>query len=527
MDHELIDAVTALAERLVDLAAQDDDLRYRLRALAGAVLTATGRQAAISVRMPVPGGHGADGEARVEPELVLAPAVEEVPQITAAVPQIVQEPLPLPELTLGRSRPPEPEPLPPAPATSVRPATSGADLATVEAHCRLKAEGIRWAVTRRRLKDEGADFRVEIAPKDRDILDRAGDIGCYLWMNSPDFASPGEPASLEGVAGWFEAVADAVALVRGMLPDVEANREFFEPALDLVAEAQSALRVVVERINRTQDPDQYRAYDWLRGVASREQIYIRRHMRLDDPADPAAHPDFDGRLEDLDKRFDDVRGRARGRKSAMSRLRYHAKLIGEGTEGLHHWRKVAGAIDELLGLGVPASSVDVREVLLPVLEKLPEEEEFSQGFDLVFREIDRYLAGRTLTSGATAADAPTVQVAEVARLLEGKTVLLIGGMRRPEAQRALESAFGLDELIWFETREHESIDVFEPYVARPKVVLVLLAIRWSSHSYEGVKRFCDDHGKPMVRLPGGYGVNQVAAQIVDQCSGQLGGRVIS
>ena len=118
---------------------------------------------------------------------------------------------------------------------------------------------------------------------------------------------------------------------------------------------------------------------------------------------------------------------------------------------------------------------------------------------------------------------PTAEVAEASRLLKGKCALMIGGVRRPESHEALKAAFGLKELVWFETREHESIDVFEPYVARPDVALVLLAIRWSSHSFGDVKRFCDDHGKPIVRLPGGYGVNQVAAQILAQGSGRLGG----
>src|SRR6185437_10621795 len=153
-----------------------------------------------------------------------------------------------------------------------------------------------------------------------------------------------------------------------------------------------------------------------------------------------------------------------------------------------------------------------------VLDMMPEGEEevFSTGFHRVLREIDRYLANRTPTT-EVAADVPTAAVLEVTRLLKGKGVVLIGGQRRPEAHEALKAAFGLKELVWFETREHESIDVFEPYVA-----LVLLAIRWSSHSYGEVKRFCDRNGKPMVRLPGGYGVNQVAAQSLAQCSEQLG-----
>ena len=89
-------------------------------------------------------------------------------------------------------------------------------------------------------------------------------------------------------------------------------------------------------------------------------------------------------------------------------------------------------------------------------------------------------------------------------------------------QEALKTAFGLKELFSIETREHESIDDFEPYVARPEVSLVLLAIRWTRHSYGETKEFCDKYGKPLVRLPGGYDPNQVAFQILEQCGERLG-----
>ena len=112
---------------------------------------------------------------------------------------------------------------------------------------------------------------------------------------------------------------------------------------------------------------------------------------------------------------------------------------------------------------------------------------------------------------------------EARRLLAGRSAVLIGGTCRHDAQRELEAALGLKELVWVETKEHQSVETFEPAVARPDVALVLLAIRWASHGFGDVKRSCDRHGKPLVRLPGGYSPNQVAAQIVAQCSGQLGG----
>ena len=100
-------------------------------------------------------------------------------------------------------------------------------------------------------------------------------------------------------------------------------------------------------------------------------------------------------------------------------------------------------------------------------------------------------------------------------------MVLIGGDRRPYAEQSLKEAFGLRELFWITTREHESNDGFGPYIARPDVALVLLAIRWSSHSYGDVRVFCERHGRPLVRLPAGYNANQLASQILEQCSERL------
>jgi hypothetical protein len=160
-------------------------------------------------------------------------------------------------------------------------------------------------------------------------------------------------------------------------------------------------------------------------------------------------------------------------------------------------------------------------LLLPVLDDMPELADLPPGFHLVLREIDRYLASRPPAAGVVRPPEPTAEVKEAARLLGGKSVVLIGGDRRPDALEALRTSFGLGELLWVETREHQSLEGFEAYVARPDVAVVLLAIRWSSHSFGEVKQFCDRHGKPLVRLPAGYSPNQVALQLLSQCSGRL------
>ena len=102
-------------------------------------------------------------------------------------------------------------------------------------------------------------------------------------------------------------------------------------------------------------------------------------------------------------------------------------------------------------------------------------------------------------------------------------VIEVGGEPRPEAKRSLEKALQLEELLWVTSSKHQSIETFEPVIARPDVALVLLAIRWSSHPFGDVRNFCEQYGKPLVRLPAGYNANQVAAQVLAQASSQLGG----
>jgi hypothetical protein len=158
-----------------------------------------------------------------------------------------------------------------------------------------------------------------------------------------------------------------------------------------------------------------------------------------------------------------------------------------------------------------------------VFDAVPDETELTPAVALVFREIDRYLATRPAAEEPRAAEAASAEVAEVRGLLAGKQMVLIGGQVRPPRRDALIDAFGLADLAWVTTEEHESLTVFEAPIARPEVAVVLLAIRWSSHSYAGVQEYCDRYGKLLVRLPAGYHPNQVAHQILSQVGHRLRG----
>jgi len=404
--------------------------------------------------------------------------------------------------------------------------TSDSELPMIEARCRLKAEACRWAEQRRRLLSQALDYRTEVEPKDRDLIWQAKQLpDCFLWMCHSSGPNPADPSKWLVLAGCFEVLADALAIIRKMLEDAEESSESFEQAVDLLAEAQSALRVAVTQLEGPPtDHDQARVFGWLKSVAMQRQIFIRRHMRLDDPADPNRWSELGVRLAEFQVQWEEGRRKVLHRKKTIGRVRYKLSQLHvlSPEDTVHAWNSIADDIDELVRGGMPPSNVELRDLLIEHVDELPEMALMPKGFQLTMREIDRFLTSSPSRAEeenevATGPD----QLDDVAAMLAGRAVVLIGGDRRPHAAEALERAFQLSELIWIDTRAHESISGFEPYVARPEVAMVLLAIRWSSHSYGEVQDFCRRYDKPLVRLPGGYNPRQVAAQILQQCSQRL------
>lgn len=245
-------------------------------------------------------------------------------------------------------------------------------------------------------------------------------------------------------------------------------------------------------------------------------------MRIDDPADPANSHDLAARIEALDDRLQMANDRDKKRRKLLGKVRYEANRIRNGSaHPLQHWETAIHSINELIEDGMPPSNRDIRELLLPIIDALPNVVDVPANVERVLREIDRHVATIVMTDAPAAVEEPSKQVLQVTPLLKGKALVFIGGEPRPHAQQAIKSAFGLSELIWVETTAHESFTTFEKHVARNDVAAVLLAIRWSSHSFGNVQQFCEKYGKPLVRLAAGYSPNQIASQIIEQCSERL------
>ena len=419
-------------------------------------------------------------------------------------------------MTLGQSRQSHVQPL--ISIATGRRVQRASEVASIEARCRRKAEAARWVAESQRRLREGTEYRDALQFPDQELASWAESLAVrFYWKSAEKTTGPIDVSVLDDVAGCFETVAESLALAA----ESERRAKAYGQRLPLVAEAQSALRRSLQRLDINDDSDQMDTYEWLRTTAAIHRVYLRRHMRADDLAEPSDWPALLARIEEA---------RAGGKwlpmeAAELARIREHQERICQGVGEERDWHALIEGVARLVGLGMPSSRKEFRDLLLPIIDDVPDRDDWPDGFRLALQAIDRYLATRSESIPLAGQSLPerSAEVQEVARLLKGRSVVLIGGSRRREAQHALQSAFELAAVFWIETREHESFAGFEPLIARPEVALVMLAIRWSSHGFGEVRHLCDKYDKPLVRLPGGYSPNQVAAQILTQCSQRLRG----
>ncbi len=522
----------SLVERLEELDKQDAQIRAELRHVGHTLMALADEAGPSSPADNAPKAPATTPPSMPAPTVPAPPApAPSVPPPAPLVPSTLSPPVPASSSPMSRTpsvspayrvAAPESSPLPP----SFGPTVTDEDLPIIEARCRLKAEAARFAAARLvRLRD-GDDSFADFEANYHDLIARAKALpDCFLWMcRSEDFRDA-DAKQFDDLAGCFDAAAHVLRLLQPLVSSPESDSGPVEQAILLCAEAQSAIWKAVANVSRLQDADQRKLFDWLKDTAGRRRVWLDRFMTRVDPADPACWRDLEARIAALESRQQELQARERQRRKLFNKIRYLLKRITEqpGADHVDDWASLVSAVVELVKGGLPPSNVELRDLLLPMLDDLPDLDETPPEFRLVLRETDRYLASlpsRSLTVATTFSD----DARRVARLLRGKAVALIGGAPRAGAKEALEEAFGLSELIWLENRD-QSYSQFAPHIARADVAVVLLAIRWSRHGFGEIKKDCDQHDKPLVRLPGGYNPNQVAHQILAQVGERLAGNL--
>ncbi|MBY0307518.1 MAG: hypothetical protein K2Q09_02140, partial [Phycisphaerales bacterium] len=196
-----------------------------------------------------------------------------------------------------------------------------------------------------------------------DLVPAAKDLpNCFLWMTMPDKPYPGDHA----IDLCRDAYANAAAAARLLMQTAGQHRPTaVQHALDLAAEAQSALRAALKSAWLTRDDfDQYDLFIWVRRFAERNRYYIDRHLRVDDPADPTDGGSLAARIQDAleaARHVSDQTGRV---KTSLSKARYHAKQIADNPTETRQtdWAKAMEALAAARSAGAQAGDSRVREV---------------------------------------------------------------------------------------------------------------------------------------------------------------------
>ncbi len=402
------------------------------------------------------------------------------------------------------------------------------DLELVAKRCAVKAEGWDWAARyRAEWVENPPDQELRKATYDRIISKAKALPNCYVWALNPEEHVP-DFERMTQYAQAFRNLGSAVELALSIRNDASVGNDRRMDIYELMAEAQSALRSALEQDGFWSDNDQFEVFRWLRHRASQDRFNIARHMRLDDPADIASGEDLASRLNTLRHRLTTDRQIESERRSLLNKAKYHIRQAMErgDDEADAHWLKVIESVETAIEKGVRPTSVELREILLPVVDDVPKSLDWPTGFAQAMEATDQFAAMKESEEAEVEITprAPAPEVTEASSLLEGQVVVLIGGEVRGESKRALERALKLAELRWIPGAHHQSHYLFESAIARPDTVVVLLAIRWASHSFENVDELCTKYGKLFVRLPGGYSPNQVARQILDQVGEALRAR---
>ncbi|MGZ0169033.1 MAG: hypothetical protein ACKVHE_05720 [Planctomycetales bacterium] len=257
---------------------------------------------------------------------------------------------------------------------------SDTDLALIAERCRLKAEGVRWAVERDELLRDGADFSFDVRPGDQDIIGRARELpNCFLWMNQPrsDIWSRSDNYLL--LADCFETLAECVEAIL-VTTDLE-DRSHFMTAIEMMAEAQSALRTGVSRVESHPDSDQQMIYYWLRNRANQDRFYISRFMKISDPADPSRNDDVHDRAFELLEAIIPKDHLATQIDRGMAKARHHVERIAaaEHVSDEYDWSRAAESIEAVIECGISCDRDQLVDLISPYASQLAGQE-WPQGF---------------------------------------------------------------------------------------------------------------------------------------------------
>lgn len=400
------------------------------------------------------------------------------------------------------------------------------DLSLIAERSRLKSESCRLFIARRAARSGSDDERDLVARMNEMIAKAKATRDCFLWVFWRERAQPDDDA-LRAIAECYEALADASDLVAFLDEHPSAaRRSDAEDAMLHLAHASAALRCALEATWLTSpDIDQDESHLWLRRETAHRQIYVPRYMSIEDRPEPGDAPRIRADVAGLVEA-------ARERKRAVAqvderfkRMKYHAARVErDPTDGApHDVARIDESVRNLLDLGVaPSDPRFAASIPSAVHDRL--RPDASPQLSLVLDALAQRAVPRDAAPPAPAREW-SENVLRARRLLAGKRLVILGGIRKPDAEQRIIDAFDLRDLEWVRLNEHTSGAPMNAPIARADTALVVILIRFIGHLHaEEARLAATSAGKPFIHLPAGYSPEQIADAILQQASKALAQR---
>jgi hypothetical protein len=338
------------------------------------------------------------------------------------------------------------------------------------------------------------------------------------------------PDRWQQLARHYEDLAVAVAAMEWIEATVAGQPPHWlgregAPLLEAIGATTSLLHRWLRRhLSWAHDNQQDDLFRRLRRLGEEHEQFIRSLQ----PEEFISDDELESLARDLPHRLEALQS-IHCRKSAQERaLSELSALIAEegfgGGEGDDD--RLCEAAARCLEAKIPATDRSLRERLLDLHWMLEGDPRLTRLHQAVLDEIERRRrkseeedteAGRVDRLDDLTPDLRE-RLAALRSRTRGKIGVMIGGTCREDSRRAIQEALELSELRWPDSDPSDPFDRSAREIARADIIFLT---RFNRQRSKEAIPLCRDQGKLLIRLPSGYGLNQVIAQAYQQLFGRV------
>lgn len=320
--------------------------------------------------------------------------------------------------------------------------------------------------------------------------------------------TPSDPMAWEIAAEAYEFLAGGYAAMEWLFDhesDIRTSER--EALLNGAAASQQFARRTLEEMVRSSDPQQEHLFRRLRDYAAEAQIFIKNlsNSNLTDEKLKVAAVGLGAVFASIREGIEKKQRQRESLSDLLALLRQSDFGISKTDE-----ERLTQTVVTCLNAGIPPSNKEMRDALLP-WHALLGNPQVKRVVAEVQKEVDRRekTGMSALDDDGETALTPEIQtkLSELLPYTQGKVMLFMGGKPLQEKRAEITQVLKLSDLEWTNTNGAPGAGQFEAAITRCDIAALL--IRFMRHGYGEVDQYCDLHGKRLIRIPSGLGINRI------------------